>query len=349
MTRMRCLRRSSAMLVTALAAATLASGAADAQSGAPSRGAPTPSITGPRDPVAAARDSTITTLLTGPLGSRSPTGSATLAGRTVRVTIADDRPGVSRGWHVHRGTCGRTDGAVPAASGYQPIAIDARGAGSASATLAASLAPDTGYALDVHDTSPGAALDAIACGVLTQPPAAAGGPGGDGSGEAGMNDMAGMPGTATMHDMATAAGGNSSSVSSSASTAAPADSLASLLIAVYDRMMADPVISERAATDPVLRRLVARLAATRGAAGSAMPHDSASMPGTPGMAMPSGGSKGATTNRGATKPAPKKPAPKKPAPAKPAPTPARPKMPPGMKMPGMDHEGMGHMPGMRTP
>ena len=370
MSRTRSLRHSSVTLVTV---AFLGAGAtaAAAQSHAESRGATAAATTSLRESVADARDSTITTLLTGPLGSRSPTGSATLTGTTVRVTISGDRPGVARTWHVHRGTCARNEGVVDAARGYQPITIDAGGTGSATATLAAPLAAPlaaaAGYVLDVHDTAPGATLDAIACGVLTRPPAIADHPGGARSGDAAMINMAGTPGMANMPGMSTAAHGNARPPSPMTSTAVLSDSLGSLLMSAYDRMMADPVIRERAATDPVLRGLVARLAATRDVTSGATPHDSASMPGMPGMTMPSRpASKGAaptrptagrpTTKASAAKPARKpatkpttKPTTKPAAKPKSAPAPAKPKMPTGMKMPGMDHGGMGNMPGMRTP
>lgn len=354
----RSLRHHGVTLVMLVTVALLGSGAtAAAQSHAQSHGATAAATASLRESVTDARDSTISTLLTGPLGSRSPTGSASLTGMTVRVTISGDRPGVARTWHVHRGTCGRNDGVVDAAGGYQPLAIDARGAGSATATLEAPLAGDAGYVLDVHDTSPSATLDAIACGVLTRPPAIGDYRDWARSGMAAVNGMAAMPGMANMPGMATAAHGNASWPSPMPSSAVPSDSLASLLMSAFDRMVADPVIRERVATDPVLRGLVARLAASRGGASGAMPHDGANMPGMPGMAMPSRPaskeatpprpSTGRSTTKASTAKRARKPA-SKPAP-KSAPTPAKPKMPPDMKMPGMDHGGMGDMQGMKKP
>lgn len=269
------------------------------------------------------RDSAITTLLTGPLGSRSLSGTATLSGTTMRVTVSGDRPGVRRPWHVHRGTCSRDEGIVGVADAYQPLVVDSHGEGSATATLAAPLTPGVGHVVQVHDTTPGAALAVIACGTLTRPAA--------GTDTATM-DMSTMPPMAQ-------------------GTIGP-DSVASLLTAVYDRMTADPVIRERAATDPVLRRLMTQLATARGAATGHAPTAGGAMPG---MAMPPvGKADGASPAKGVrTSPRPRnaKPARKPAIRAAPqaAPRPPKDSMPPGMKMPGMDHGTMGSMPGMGKP
>lgn len=269
------------------------------------------------------RDSTITILLTGPLGSRSASGTATLSGATIRVTLSGDRPGVTRLWHIHQGTCNHDLGIVGAAAAYPPIVIDAHGDGSATATLGAPLAPSVGHVVEVHDTTAGAALGVIACGTLTRP--AKGGAG------------------STM-DM-------SKSVPMEQAATGP-DSVASLLMAVYDRMMADPVIRERAATDPVLRRLVAQLGTARGATAAAASDEGGAMPGMTMSPAPTtkGASPGSKNARTSVKTNSVKPS-RKPATQtapKAAPRPPKDSMP-GMKMPGMGHGSMSSMPGMGKP
>ena len=121
------------------------------------------------------------------------------------------------------------------------------------------------------------------------------------------------------------------------------DSMSTLMSAIYMRMMADPVIRERAMTDPMLRGMMARMSAEHSAAMSMngqMPMSGMSgMSGmSDAMAMPAAKltrkSARPTTTRSATKAA-----------AKPAGKPAAKAAPKPMNaMPGM-----GNMPGMGKP
>jgi hypothetical protein len=310
------------LLIIGVGVATLATSSdASAQSHAQSHDAsPSVAFSSQQAP-AASGDSAIMTLLTGPLGSRSVSGTATLSGAAIRVTLSGDKPGATRPWHIHRGTCNRDEDIVGSADAYPPIVIDSHGDGSATATLAAPLAPGVGQAIEVHDTAEGTALGVIACGTLTRPAQTR---------DASTMDMSKMePMTHAIRP----------------------DSVASLLMAVYDRMMADQVIRERAATDPELRRLVAQLATARGAAAAASDEGGT----MPGMTMPAtpttrGASPGSTDAGTRVKASSAKPARKPATKAAPtaAPRPPKDSMPPGMKMPGMGHGSMS-MPGMGKP
>ena len=86
-------------------------------------------------------------------------------------------------------------------------------------------------------------------------------------------DMKGMPGmTPGGSDMAGMAG---------MAGMPTADSTLRALVAIYQRMMADPVIRERVATDPILQRMLSSVASVVGP-----PAGAASMPGMPMPGMP---------------------------------------------------------------
>ena len=306
----------------------------------------------------------LTALLTGPLGTHSATGTATVEGRTVRVTWAGDRPGSTRPWYVRRGTCSRDDGVLGAAGAYRPITVDAGGNGTATATLDAPLADGHAYVVAVLDSLTEAGSDVIACGPLTDGASNAARPSGHQSEQMSMLSMqhrsTPLPGraagaAATDHSGMDHSGMDHSAMAMrgtampSAAGAASADSASATLMSIYVRMMADPVIRERVMTDPVLQRMMSALpgaGVTGGAAagtGAASPsgaesHEGMDMPGlSPGATQP------AERPASTAKPAASKPAASKPA-AKPAPkrAPAPAKDP----MKGMDHS---KMPGMRKP
>ena len=309
----------------------------------------------------------ITALLTGPMGTRSPSGAATVEGTAVRVTWSGDQPGATRPWYVHKGSCSHDEGMVGAASAYTPITVDAMGAGSGAATLPGPLDPSTTYFVAVHASPSSATSEVIACGPL-------------GGGSMGMGQMAGMSGMSGM-----SGAGDTSNVYA--------------MMAIQMRMMADPVIRQRVMTDPTLRRMMQDMmknvmsdmmsgmatgggtpamqmpmpmsgdsshAAHAGASAPAQPSAAAaasqrvtkdaaaghdmSMPGMAGHNMPGmARSSGSAAARTPAKAAPaKQPAARKPAQAttarKPAPTPAKKDSMAGMDMKGMDHS---KMPGMR--
>ena len=253
-------------------------------------------------------DTGVVALLTGPLGTRSPTGRVTVDGRSVRVAWSGDQPGVTRTWYVHKGSCRRDEGMVGAPSAYRPIVADARGTGSGTATLDAPLSERGSYFVAVHGAASGGTPDVIACGSLSTGGTQAGQPGAHEMGDTPMDSMAGMgQGRAGAQAAGSAmAGMDHSAMNMSmnrpgmqpAQGAAPApmdhsrmgqttpparsgaDSATAVLMAMHTRMMADPVIRERVMTDPVMRSLMARMPAERGAMMPMMP---------PMMPAPSGG------------------------------------------------------------
>lgn len=300
----------------------------------------------------------ITALLTGEMGTRSPTGTVSVAGTAVRVAWSGDQPGSTRPWYVHKGSCGRDEGVVGTGGSYRPIAVDARGTGTGTATLPAPLAAPGPYYVAVHAAAADTAAGVIACGPLrggglsearAASPAAMAGMGN----MAEMGNMAGMDHSMMdMNSMSPAATGAGTPTGRSQATAAAqrsgADSGSSLLMAVHMRMMADPVIRERAMTDPTLQRMMAQMR---------MPAETSVMP------MPMRGSTPPAADRGGRRaPRPAARVPRRRAadphaghegmampgmnttPAKPA-APAA-SAPARGSMPGMDHS---KMPGMTMP
>ena len=323
-----------------------------------------------------------TALLTGPLGTRTPTGAAVVEGRTVRVTLAGDQPGSTRLWYLHRGSCARDEGMVGAARAYRPIAVDAHGSGSGSVTLDAPLAEDRDYYVAVHASATDPTSDVIACGPLMKAARRAGQLGARKTDTLPVGNMpamdhaamgmagTAMPGTAmpgtAMHGMGGMVG------------MAGTDSMAALLMAVHRRMMADVVIRERVMTDPVLRSMLARMPASEGATpptGAARAEDAPSARPTPPTQRPTatakpvakpaakpaakpvakpvaepGARRAAPENRPAADPhaGHQMPPATRPATPKPAAKPAAAKPTSAKKdsMPGMDHS---KMPGMGKP
>lgn len=301
-------------------------------------------------------------LLTGPLGTRAPTGIATVEGRTVRLALTGDQPGSSRAWYVHRGSCTRDEGMVGAARAYAPLVIDSRGAGSGSVALDAPFVAGGAYFVAVHASATDPQSDVIVCGPFTKGAmntgqsarAMANSP----MGNMPMSNMpmASMPGTD--HSM-TLPGMSGSNVTGSSMP----DSVSALVTAIYSRMMADPVIRERAMTDPVLWGMLARVPTTLqppASTNAAALHDAMNTPGMtmPASTLPAKRAAAPTASKSAARPATRsssstsasksaqKPAQK--AAAKPAPKPAAKPAPknPMPSMPGMDH---GNMPGKGKP
>ena len=324
-----------------------------------------------------------TALLTGPLGTRSPTGTVTREGRRIKVALTGDEPGSTRLWYVHRGSCARDEGIVGAPSAYAPIAVDARGTGTGSVTLDAPLAEGGAFYVSIHTSATDPTSDVIACGPLMtaarrmrQPNAHEMGNMPMGNMPMGNMPMGNMPGMGHS-DMGTP--GMAMPGMAGMDSAAGADSASALVMAIHARMMADPVIRERAMTDPVLRRMMARMpaglretmstgTARANAASSARPtrtpprasqtggemsHEGMSREGRGVSAQPRrpaasekpGAKRAAPENRPAADPHAGHQAPPgaRPATTKPAPKPAAAKKD---SMPGMDHS---KMPGMGKP
>ncbi len=88
-------------------------------------------------------------------------------GSDVQVTITGDTPGATRPWHIHTGSCAASGGVVGGGRAYTPMTIDAKGNGSAKATLTVPLADTATYYVNIHDAA--AAMGVIvACGDLVK-------------------------------------------------------------------------------------------------------------------------------------------------------------------------------------
>jgi hypothetical protein len=336
----------------------VSAGAMAQHTGTHSAGAPTPgTATAPAQTGQPVPSSTYadTALLTGLIGTRAPTGIATVEGRNVRVTLTGDQPGSTRAWYVHRGSCTRDEGVVGSARAYTPITIDARGSGTASVSLDVPFAVGGTYFVAVHASATDAKSETIVCGPLAKTAMASTAPG-----THAMANMGNMPmsHTGNMAGMDHSAMGMTGTRMPAMAGSPSSDSTSALVLA-------DPVIRERAMTDPVLRDMLARVPSGGEATmesgampGMAMPSRSqparrAAAPAAPrstsrsttrstsGSSASSRGTAAKSTQTSAKKPA-ATPA-RKPA-AKPAaaPTPKQP-MP---SMPGMDHS---KMPGMSRP
>ena len=322
-----------------------------------------PARTGQPVPSSAFAD---TALLTGLIGTRAPTGIATVEGRNVRVTLSGDQPGTTRAWYVHRGSCTRDEGIVGSARAYTPITIDVRGTGAGSVSLDAPFAVGGRYFVAVHASVTDAKSETIVCGPLAKSAMT-----NTALGAHSMGNMANMP-TSNTGNMPMSSMGNMPGMDHSAmgmtgtgmsamANSPSSDSVSALVLAIHARMMADPVIRERAMTDPVLRDMLARVPSGEGTTmgtgampGMAMPSQAARRDATPAAprttSRPTPRSSSASSRRGST-PKPAQASTKKPATApapKPAPKPAATPAPkkPMPSMPGMDH---GNMPGMGRP
>ena len=351
-----------------LSASLCISAGAEAQhTGTHSAGSPTPgTATGQSGMTMPSGTSADTALLTGLLGTRAPTGIATVEGRTVRVTLSGDQPGSTRAWYVHRGSCTRDEGIVGSARAYTPIVVDARGTGTGSASLDAPFVAGGAYYIAVHASATDAGSEAIVCGPLMKSAMAHIATGARPTSNSGNMRMGNMPmGNMPMGNtpaMDHSAMGLPGMAASTMADSPSLDSVAAFVLSIHARMMADPVIRERAMTDPVLRDMLARVPSTGSAttmATDAMPRmtmpsqsQSARRGATPAASRSTSRSKArsapASSRGAAAKSAPvskKPPAPSAPKPAaKPAAAPA-PKNP-MPSMPGMDHS---KMPGMSKP
>jgi hypothetical protein len=266
--------------------------------------------------MAAPDSAAVISLLTSPLGSRGPSGSAVLSGKALRIEWTGDQPGNTRMWAMRRGSCARDEGALSESEKFAPLAVNASGNASASAELAAPVPPGNVY-LVVHSSPTEPEPVVLACGSLSNVGAV-------GASEGAMDHSA-MDHSAMDHSRMNMGAANSRVRIENAGTSemnmvgSANDSLYSRLMAIHTRMMADPVIRERVLTDPVLQRMIGDTHA-----------DSSQMNMTGTEVAPKTPIAKSTTKRAA----PSKPS------AKPAPKPA------SQAMPGMDH---GKMPGMKMP
>ncbi len=281
-----------------------------------------------------AQSGLVTTVLSGTLGSRSASGSATLNGKAVQLVWSGDTPGSMRMWSVRSGACSTDGSIVGATSGYSAITADAKGNGTASATLSGPLNLSDAFHIAVYASSDVAA-ERIACGSLSSGPAVGESrmagmdhskmPGMDHSRMAGMDSgMAGMDHSG-MKD--------SAMPSAAATSAKMSDSASAILLSIQQRMMEDPVIRERVMTDPTLHRLMEQLSGMGVApAGTSLTTTMSGMRNTPAAGVKRST---ATPPKKSTVTAPAKPVVKAPA-----------KAPAMSPMPGMDHSTM---PGMKKP
>jgi hypothetical protein len=171
-------------------------------------------------------------MMTGPMGTRGPSGLATVDGAAVTLTLQADVVGATRSWYVGKGSCGRDQGIVASVPSYPPVTIDPQGNGTATARLAGPLVAEGSYFVAVRSAASDPTSAVVVCGALTEAM---------GTMPMGTMPMGTMPmGTMPMGTMAMGT-----------------DSTATRLMAIYARMMADPVIQERVMTDPVLQRMMA--------------------------------------------------------------------------------------------
>jgi hypothetical protein len=110
--------------------------------------------------------------LTGREG-RKVSGTATAVptadgkGVEVNVQLAGDTPGATRPWHVHVGSCAKSGGVFGGGRAYPPITIDAKGNGSAKATVPAVFSDTSTYYVNIHDAATAMSI-IVACGDLTR-------------------------------------------------------------------------------------------------------------------------------------------------------------------------------------
>ena len=156
------------LAVAAAAGAVLIVGSAFAHRGV------TASTTGPAN--AAGADSGWTVTLSAPAsysGDEKVTGSGTVTadpsgkGFVAHVNIDGAKASSVHPWHVHTGTCDKSDGIVGEPSAYPPIQVGADGKGMATATISKSLDPSAAYVVNVHE-SPSNMKTIISCGPLTK-------------------------------------------------------------------------------------------------------------------------------------------------------------------------------------
>jgi hypothetical protein len=95
--------------------------------------------------------------------SANPTADGT--GTDVVVTIDGDTPGATRPWHVHAGSCATSGPVLGGARAYTPMAIDGKGYGRATATIAMALSDTGSYYVNIHDAAAAMGI-IVACGDL---------------------------------------------------------------------------------------------------------------------------------------------------------------------------------------
>lgn len=185
--------------------------------------------------------------LSGPMGSRGASGTASLTKSDLTITWSGDQPGSSRGWALHRGSCGHDQGMIGSVSSYPALSVDAHGSAAGAAHLEYPLSNGVSYFLALHAAATDSMSAIIACGGLAAHPITMS-----------PTEMDSMP----MGAMPTTRG-------------VAVDSVPPQMMPIFMRLMADPVIRERVMTDPTLQRMLSRMGLD-----SAM---SMKMPGMPGM------------------------------------------------------------------
>lgn len=98
-------------------------------------------------------------------GTATAVPTADGKGVEVSVQLTGDTPGATRPWHVHVGSCAKSGGVFGGGRAYTPIAIDAKGNGSAKATVPAVFADTSTYYVNIHDAAAAMSI-IVACGDL---------------------------------------------------------------------------------------------------------------------------------------------------------------------------------------
>ena len=103
---------------------------------------------------------------TGAFEGRSAVAVNTVTGNTAAsISLAGDRSGAVRPWHVHTGTCGSGGGIVGDPTAYPPLRAGTNGSATAEARVDVGLRPGQQYHVNIHE-SPSSLGNIVACGNL---------------------------------------------------------------------------------------------------------------------------------------------------------------------------------------
>lgn len=290
----------------------------------------------------------VSAVLTGIMGSRKASGVATITGQTIHIAWTGDEPGSRRAWSIRRGSCVRDEGVARVVSTYPAMIVDAAGGATGTAALEAPLTTERAMYVEVHDAameSTDGPPESLACGALgngTSMPYVATASTATAGGSMPAMDHAtmdhsrmAMPGL-TKPGVTTAGATMPEATMPSMLMSSAGDSTAAALMAIHQRMMADPVIRERVMSDPALQRMMDDVATQNRSAGMPMPSTTSA----PSASTRTGKSASKVTTKAARKAAAKPP-------VRPASTPT-PKAEPRPTL-GMDHSKMPGMDMSKTP
>lgn len=103
---------------------------------------------------------------TGNYEGRAAVAVNTTAGSTAAtISLAGDRSGAVRPWHIHTGACGSGGGIVGPAAAYLPLSVGANGRATAEARLNVGLQAGQNYHVNIHESA-GNLGNVLACADL---------------------------------------------------------------------------------------------------------------------------------------------------------------------------------------